>query len=394
MVDASGLWGKEYLRGHRQFEDELRRQGPVHRAIMPDGLPVYVVFGYDAACEALRHPNLKRTASQLRRLRGHYVSGDQSGMFNDHVMFSDNDDRDRQLAVLRPWFSRERIAALETKVRRVTDETLGRLTSGATVDLVTEVAVPVPITVISELLGVPVADQGRMRRWTAALMRDDEEINGPASRALDEYFAGLIEDKRRSPADDLVSALVAAHGDGVLSDIELIGNLYLMIVAGHETTTNLISNGSWALLESGQWADLAADPGLLERAVEQLLAFDSPVRMTPHRYTTEPITIAGVRIPADQVVLVAISAANRDPTRFGPAVGELDIRRELMAPHVSFGYGARYCLGSQLARLEGRVVFGELTRRWPNTKLLEQENRPQESAIMSGRQQVLVHLHG
>lgn len=133
----------------------------MHRAITPDGLPAYVVFGYDAACEALRHPGLKRRASQLRHLRGQYVSGDQSGMFNDHAMFADGADRDRQLAVLRPWFSRERIAALESAVRGVTDEALDLLESGATLDLVTEVAVPVPITVICELLGVPAADRTR-----------------------------------------------------------------------------------------------------------------------------------------------------------------------------------------------------------------------------------------
>jgi cytochrome P450 len=241
-------------------------------------------------------------------------------------------------------------------------------------DLMTSLAKPLPVEVIAELLGVPLDDRERFAEWSHAMARaldppflQHPDTIEPAVRARQSfvgYFRSLADRRRREPGDDLLSALVAVSDAGdVLSEGELLVTLTLLLIAGHETTTNLIGNGVLALLRHDSLG--AAAP---ERVVEEVLRYDSPVQLTA-RTALRDTALGGVEVPAGSQVIVLIGAANRDPAA-GPDPESFDPSR---APgrNLAFGQGIHFCLGAPLARLEGRIVFRELARRLPELKLAD-----------------------
>ena len=239
------------------------------------------------------------------------------------------------------------------------------------VDLLQVFAFPLPITVICELLGVPSRDRDEFRAWTQAILSHGGTPEGPgaAATAMASYFTALVADKRAHPTDDLLSALIAARDSGDrLTESELLGMLFLLLVAGHETTVNLIGSGTLALLVSpGEMARLRADRSLLPGAVEELLRYTSPVNHATFRFTADPVTIGGTLIPAREPVLIAIASANRDPDRY-PAPDQVDLGRDV-GGNLAFGHGIHYCLGAPLARMEGEIAFGGLLARFPGMTL-------------------------
>jgi cytochrome P450 len=239
------------------------------------------------------------------------------------------------------------------------------------VDLLSAFAFPLPVTVICELLGIPVADRDQFRAWSASIVSEtvSPEVFQADVIAMIGYFRNQFAARRRAPGDDLLSALISARDDtDRLSENELLSMAFLLLVAGHETTVNLIASGVLALLRSpGEMARLRAEPALVGGAVEELLRYCSPVNHATFRFAAEPIEVGGVRIGPGEPVLVALSSANRDPSRYA-APGRLELDRETSG-HLAFGHGIHYCLGAPLARLEAEIAFTALLDRFAAIEL-------------------------
>jgi cytochrome P450 len=313
-----------------------------------------------------------------------YADGDpRADLPESDLLTLDPPDHTRIRRLVSTAFTPRAVAALEPWIRDTATGLLDRADGAAGFDLVETLAFPLPIAVICHLLGVPAADQDKFRAWGHDVVatldpqtaRAAAQSAHTAELALTAYLRDLVDRRRAAPDDTILSALIAVEEEGDrLSTGELISTALLLLVAGFETTVNLIGNGTVALLrEPGQWARLAADPGLVPGAVEELLRYDSPVQLTS-RTATEDIDLDGTVLPKGTSVLVAIGGANRDPGVF-PEPARLVLDRPNAADHLSFSLGMHHCLGAALARLEARVAFEELTRRYPRLALAGQPVR-------------------
>ncbi|WBB81352.1 cytochrome P450 [Micromonospora sp. WMMD882] len=358
--------------------ERLRAYGPV----VDTDLGVHVATGYAVIDEVLRDPGYGVSYEPLPAspVDG-WATSPAVATISRSVLRSNPPDHGRMRHLVAGAFTPRRIAALRDVVTAqatgLVEAMATRGRDGAVVDVLAEFAYPLPIGVICALLGVPAEDRAAFREWTTDLTAALEpEVTGAelavADRgavALRDYVAALVETRRRAPADDLTTALVRAHDAdaGRLTGDELLANLVILLVAGFETTTNLIGNGLVVLLRHPAHADaLRADPGLAPAYVEELLRIDSPVQMTS-RTSIGGHTLAGVPVPADRRVLLLLGAGNRDPERF-PGPDRFDPSRPQNQP-LSFGGGAHYCLGAALARLEARIALPLLLRRLPDLAL-------------------------
>ncbi|MFI1738464.1 cytochrome P450 [Streptomyces sioyaensis] len=288
-------------------------------------------------------------------------------------------DHTRMRALVSQAFTRRRVERLAPRIEELTDElfTAMERTPGP-VDLIEGLATPLPVAVISELLGVPTEDRHRMLTWSHAVARalvpdfllppGAAEQEAQARREFTDYLRELVVERRRAPGDDLLSALVTVHDDGdVLTENELLATCTLLLIAGHETTVNLIGNGTLALLRHpDQLARLRSDPALTDNAVEELLRYDSPVQLTV-RFALQDAEVAGVPVPAGSTLLLLIGAANRDPAAYEHPE-RLDIGRAPLR-HLAFGQGIHFCLGAPLARLETQIALRMLLARAPQLRL-------------------------
>jgi cytochrome P450 len=292
------------------------------------------------------------------------------------ILNIDPPDHTRIRRLVSKAFTPRAVERIRDRAGALTDEILDDLAGrDEPVDLISELAFPLPFTVISEMLGMPEGDRIQLRSWSHTITQvldpllamEHGEAIIEASINMRHVLTDAIEWKRARPADDLLTALIEAEDAGdVLSDAELLENLVLLFLAGHETTVNLIGNGVNALLDHpDQLAALVADPTLDANAVEELLRFDSPVQFS-RRIALQPLEIEGVSIAPGDLVMTCLGAANRDPAKFGPTADELDLTRADAREHVSFGSGVHHCLGAALARLEGQEAIGRLVRRFPN----------------------------
>ena len=378
MPDTLATWGgwepaiRDDPFGHFA---ESRARCPVQRVRLADGHPAWIVLGYDAARQALADARLSKDMLAALADGGDVVAEGLPGPeFSRHMLNVDPPDHTRLRRLVSRAFVPSRVAALEQAVRDIAGDLLDEVDdagSGATVDLVHGYAHPLPFTVIGELLGIPRADRPDLHAWFQVLLTgwagEPPAEAVEASGKIVAYLRELVETKRRSPAEDLVSVLLAASEDALTTQ-ELLSSLFQLVVAGHDTTASLIGNGVVALLDHpGQLQALLAEPGRLPAAIDELIRFTAPVPHATFRMTDEPVTIDGVRIPAREQVLVCLGAANRDPARF-PAPDVLDIGRS-DGPNLGFGHGAHYCLGAPLARLEARVAFETLLGRHPGLRL-------------------------
>lgn len=367
------LFDEDYWDQAAEVERNLREQAPVHLATPKSGTPLWVISRYADARAALNDPRFSKDSERLNAVilsKLDQPEGELSGLFSKHMLNSDPPDHTRLRKLLARDFTARRIANLRPRVESLVTDLLDGLPTGEPVDLIERFAFPLPITVICELMGVPEADRGRFRGWTSALMEPARHGDGlTASREMAAFFLDLFAAKRANPGEDLISALTVASDDGDrLSEEELLATAFLLIVAGHETTVNLVGNGvRWLLETPEKWAALRERPELLPRAVEEVLRFDGPLRMATHRFTTEDVTVGDVTIPAGELVMINLTSANRDAAQFEDA-DELDLDRA-HSGHLAFGHGLHHCLGAPLARLEGEVAFAELTRRFPSARL-------------------------
>jgi cytochrome P450 len=391
----TGELGPEYFQDPLGHYAAMRDDGPVSLAILPDGIPAWFVTGHAEVRAALADPRLLkdwRKMAQSGRTPAETVNFISTNLLN-----MDPPDHTRLRRLVLKAFTPRRIAALRPRVEAITSSLLDAMAgSGGPVDLMRGFAFPLPVTVICELLGVPAADQAQFSVWTHTVVANDatgRELQ-EARDAMHAYYTSLLAAKRRSPSDDLISALITARDDDEsLSEPELIAMVYLLLIAGHETTVNLIGNGTLALLtHPAELARLRADPSLLPSAVEELLRYAGALNHATERFTMEPVELGGLTIPANKVVICAISGANHDPARF-PDPSRLDLSRDATG-HMAFGHGIHYCLGAHLARLEAEVAFSALLSRFPRLSLAvpAAELRYRPSSFVRGLESLPVRL--
>lgn len=350
--------------------NDIRADGPVHRVLLR-GREVWLVTGYDEVMSGLADPGLSNDA-RVADLAG-AASEPGDNLLNYSLLVTDPPDHTRLRKSVSQVFTARRIAALRPRIQRIADALLDVLAPVGHADLMAEFAVPLPITVICELLGVPDADREAFRCWSIALVMPPADPITLARAAvaqadLARYFSRLIAHKRAGPADDLLSALATASGDGRLSDRELQAMAILLVLAGHETTASLIGTGTLMLLRNpDQLAAVRDDPALLPGAVEELARYAGPISLGVARFTRCEVQLGGQQIPAGQMVMFALAAASRDPGRYDHP-DELDVTRR-QRPHLAFGHGIHYCLGAPLARMEAVIALGSLLRRLPDLAL-------------------------
>jgi cytochrome P450 len=373
----------------------LREQGPVREVVQPNGMPGWLVTSYEDARALLADPRVSKDYYRAVELfpPGLYEQS-ESPLFA-HMLMSDPPDHTRLRKLVTKAFTPRTIEALRPRIEQVAAELLDAMPAGATTDLLSAYALPLPIAVISDMLGVPEADRSRFRDWTLSFVTDTTpEALAENTRQLTAFLAALIEDKRAHPGDDLMSQLVQVSDNGdQLSADELLSMGSLLLIAGFETTVNLIGNGVLSLLRHpGQLALLQSDPALLPGAVEEFLRYEGPVDIATARFTTEPVQAGGTDIPAGQFVLISLLAVNRDERQFADP-DRFDITRP-PSGHLAFGHGIHHCLGAPLARLEGQIAIGALLRRFPGLALAAEPEdlRWRHSTLMHGLHELPVRL--
>ena len=372
------LFSREFIDDPYPAYAWLRQHSPVHKTRLPNGVEAYLVTRFSDAKALLADPRLSKNAAvsypgwQPGRTG---IPGEHRSGIAAHLLNLDPPDHTRLRRLVSKAFTPRRVADFEPRVVEIADRLLDALGSEP-VDLVRAYAFPLPVIVICEMLGVPPEDQPIFHEWANGMI-DRSGPRGGVGRSVKRvrgYLKELIRKKRLAlPADpakdDLLSALIRAsdHGEHLTED-EAAAMAFILLFAGFETTSGLIGNGTLALLtHPEQLAKLQSDPGLLEAAVEELLRYDGPVEFGTWRFTTEPITVGGVSIPAGEPVLAVLAAADRDPARFtDPDV--LDLSRD-EGGNLALGHGIHFCLGAPLARLEGRVAFERLFARFPDLAL-------------------------
>jgi cytochrome P450 len=357
---------------------ELRTSAPVHRITLPDGRGVWLVTRYDDVLGVLKDGRFVKnwrkvlTPEQLAQIP---PIPEVMEPLSRNMLDTDPPDHERLRALVSRAFTPRLIERMRPRVQAIADALLDAVQDRGEMDLIDDYAFPLPITVIAELLGVPAEERISFREWSDAAVSGDasqeymERILIPHMQSFTDYLRRMLEAKRENPGDDLVSALVRAEEAGdKLSEGELLGMVFLLLVAGHETTVNLIGNGVLALLQHpDQLEKLKDDPSLIKPAVEELLRYDGPVETSTERFASEDVTIGETVIPQGEMVLVVIAAADRDPERF-PDPDALDITRS-DNKHLAFGKGIHHCLGAPLARMEGQIAIATLLRRMPGLRL-------------------------
>ena len=400
MTDAAEqvpLDEDSYYQDPQGFFARLRESRPVAPVRMPAYGRAWVVTRYEDVRSVLTDP---RMAKDVHRWPGGGRSrpSEATGVYA-HMLHADPPDHTRlRRLVQKPFASRR--AALWPRAEEIAASLLDEMARRGddVIDLLGQYARPLPITVICELLGVPVADREWVRVTVYAY--DERTEHGRVERELAAYFTELIAAKRAEPGDDLVSELVIAsdnaNADGAADGLtrnELVSAAFLLVMAGFDTTVNLIASGTLALLtHPEEMARLRQDPSLLPAAVEELLRFTSPVNHANDRFTIEDVPIGDVVIPAGEWVIPAIASADWDPARF-PDPDRLDLGRDTSG-HVAFGHGVHHCLGAPLARMEAEVALGALLARFPRISLAvpSSELRWRPVSLMNGLDSLPIRL--
>jgi cytochrome P450 len=411
LTDLARDYDQLIQRPH-DFYAALRGQPPL-RFRFPGDDPVWLITGYDDVRKVLTDPRISRDLdglTQLERRRaaapGEAAEPDQGaddpyggyGWIFRSVLYLDPPDHTRLRKLVTRAFTPRVIDHLRPRLEQVAGTLLDEIDGGQQeeLDLLPAFAVPLPTTAISELLGVPAEDRPDFWAWSHVINGGSASADTFATlvQAAD-YLGALAERKRARPGEDLLSQLVLASQDGDrLSREELIAMALLMLLAGHDTTVNLIANGTLALLQApDQLAALRAGPSLLPGAVEEVLRYDCPVHLSTQRYTLEPVELSdGTVIPAGEVLRPSILAANRDPAQF-PDPDTFDISRGAQG-HLGFGHGIHFCIGAMLARLEGQIALGRLFDRFPGLSLAASpaEISYRDSTLMHGPASLPVRL--
>lgn len=370
----------------------LRAERPVAR-LTPRGELFYWLTRYDDVASVLRDPRFsaEKVPSEMfapgvpesfRRL---------GELLTRMMLVRDPPDHTRLRGLVNKAFTPRVVAGLRARIEDVVDGLVGAVQPAQGMDAIRDLATPLPVVVIAELLGVPAIDRDRFKTWSdqiAVVLDGSVRTAGlPAAASacaeLSEYLRGELAVRRRAPREDLLSRLLEAHeAEDALTEDELVATAVLILLAGHETTTNLIGNGVLALADYPEaFERLRREPALVPTAVEEMLRFDAPVQLTS-RILREPFELRGEKLEAGVEVEVMVGAANRDPEVF-PAPDRFDPAREPNR-HLAFGLGAHFCLGASLARLEAQVAFTALLRRWPRLEVDRPGVRRRAGLVLRG----------
>lgn len=375
---TGALFSDDYFQDPYAMTAKLRADAAVHRAQLPNGLRTWIIGRYGAARAALADERLAKDAAVIGAIVTEQLAAAghrpvPNLMLSGGMLFVEGPAHARVKRLVGRVLSKRRAEAMRERVAAVSATLLDEFDrEPGPVDLVSRYAVPVPLLVMAELMGIPDADLDALRDWTTVLMIEDPDDTPVAGAAMRDYVADLVAAKRRAPGDDLLSELIRAEDDGdTLTADEVLYNVITLIVAGHETTTNAIGNSVVELLrEPARWQALTQRPELIPAAVEELIRVVTPVRHATYRYTAEPVTIDGTTIPARELVLVSLVSAARDPEAFTDPDAYDPHRPAAQArAHLGFGHGAHYCVGAALARVELTTVLRQLTDRYPDARL-------------------------
>lgn len=371
------------------FYHRLREADPVHQS----PLGFWVLTRYDDCVMVLRDPRFGRAGFEglLESVYGNTV---EQGRLPTSMLFRDPPDHTRLRGLVSRAFTPRVVEGLRPRIQQIVDGLLDRVQGAGRMEVISDLAYPLPVTVISEMLGVPEGDRERIKQWSADIARSLDAIGLPTDpeivdrgrtgrRAIGDYFRGLLPDRKKRPRGDLLSLLIEAEEQGdKLSEGELVATCVLLYIAGHETTVNLIGNGLLALLRHPKEIERLRDaPSLIQSAVEELLRFDGPVQRTA-RITNADVELGEHKIPKGSMVVPVIGAANRDPAHF-PDPDRLDVSRPDNR-HIAFGFGIHFCLGAPLARLEGQITLGTLLHRLPRLALSTERPEWRESQVLRG----------
>ncbi|MFG2849937.1 cytochrome P450 [Streptomyces mirabilis] len=365
MDPAEGLIDHPYA-----VYDRLRDTAPVHRVAGTDGNPAWLVTRYEDVREALANPLL--SMNKKHALPGSYQGLSLPPALDANLLNMEAPDHTRIRRLVVRAFTARRIEQLRTPVRETADRLLDALGPHGSADLMTAYAAPLPITVICDLLGIPGEHRRDFRAWTDVLVAPDPTRPGAAKEAVAAmlgFLTQLLADKRKKPADDLLSDLIAVRDEGDrLSEDELMSLAFLILFAGYENTVQLIGNAILGLLtHPDQLAALRANPERFPNAVEEFARHEGPALLAIRRFPVEDVTIGAVTVPAGETVLLSLAAANRDPARF-PDPERLDLGRDASG-HLALGRGIHYCVGAPLARLETEIAVSALLERLPDLAL-------------------------
>lgn len=371
----------------------LRKQEPVPFINEPVMGKAWLVTRYDDVVTVLKDPrfstDIRKVATQT--METPWWMPRVVTTFQNSMLLVDDPDHRRLRDLVHKAFTPRMLQDMNGVIERVTDELLDAMSRKKQVDLIAAFALPIPLTVISDMMGVPAKDRLKFHKWMGTFL-DIQAGTGLQKAAkvfnmfqMYRFFKSLIRLRRREPQDDLITALVNAEQNGDrLKEDELIAMIFLLLLAGHETTVNLIGNGTLALLENpDQLHKLQAQPELIDSAVEELLRFTNPVEQPAPRYPLEDVELSGQKIPKGSRVLVGIASANRDESVFENA-DTLDITRT-PNKHLAFGLGIHYCLGAPLARMEGKIALQRLVQRFPNMQLAVSADKVQWRMSMAVR---------
>ncbi|WP_199487300.1 cytochrome P450 family protein [Actinomadura spongiicola] len=391
------MFDADFHRDPYRVYDRLRGQEPVQRVkVSSRGHHTWLITGYAQARAALTDPRLSRDTRRFGHLFGD--RRDIAPALRDSMLATDPPDHTRLRRLAAPAFTASAVDRLRPRIQQITDQLLGAIAPKGAADLINEFAVPLPVTVICELLGVPEHDRPQLRRWSNALFTTaDAATRDQAAHHINDTMAVLVAHRlhrfetgaaHQGEDGDLLDALITARANGdLLNQQELVSLAVLLLIAGHETTTNLIGNAVLALLlHPAQHTAIAdhtvSDSDGLVPAIEEFLRYDSPLGIATVRFTTCPVAFGPVTIPAEQIVMISLGAANRDPAHFtDPSALDLTRTRPRQG-HLAFGHGPHYCLGSGLARTEAHIALTGILRHLPHLHL---DTRPQQLAWRPSR---------
>lgn len=388
------IWEAQARANPQEVYEQMRQEDPVWRGIGPvTGNTIWFLTRYDDCVNALKDARFGKEfwnnlPPEKARRYGDPPVGDEPWVaINRHLLNLDPPDHTRLRGLVHKAFTPRMVVNLRPRIQEIADNLISTMQNSHEADLIESYAFPLPITVIAELLGIPVADRDRFREWTKIILfSTDESRTGPAILEFIMYMHQMIDERVSQPRDDLLSALVQAEESGdTLDRQELLSMIFLLLVAGHETTVNLIGNGTLALLEHpAELQKLRDDPTLIKSAVEEMLRYNGPVETTTTRWAFDNVALDGNVIEQGDIVLVSLLAANRDPAAFDDP-NRFDITRT-PNKHIAFGNGIHYCVGAPLARLEGTIAIQTLVQRLPDLHLAVEVDQLEwsESLLLHG----------
>jgi cytochrome P450 PksS len=366
----------EFSQNAHQIFAQLRQDAPLIEAKLSSYQRCFLVSRYDDCVEVLKSPRFIKDLNNAKTDKGRSAVMWMPANFRpllNNMLNTDDPEHRRLRNLVHKAFTPKMIQSLEVRIQTITDDLLDRMSQKKTFELVQDFALPLPVSVISEMMGVPVQDQPMFSEMTRRIVADFTPWNMikaiPSVSRFMNYIRQLADQRRQDPQDDLLSGLVQAEDEGErLNEEEMLAMVFLLLVAGHETTVNLITMGMFSLLRHpDQLADLRQNPGIIDTAIEELLRYDGPLQTAEMTFARETFEWHGMTIPKGKLVMPALLSANRDETVFENP-DQLDLRRDPNR-HLAFGMGIHYCLGAPLARLEARIAFCSLLERFPDLRL-------------------------